>query len=73
MRQPLAQARAGQRSGTLSIFDDRLGRDVRLRRVRRRAQAATVLGAAVIIAAGLYIFLRERKLGREEAVVSPPA
>ena len=37
MRQPLAQARAGQRSGAVSIFDDRLGGDVRLRGVRRRA------------------------------------
>jgi hypothetical protein len=26
----------------------------------------------VIIGAGFYIFLRERKLGREETVVSPP-
>jgi drug/metabolite transporter (DMT)-like permease len=34
---------------------------------------ATILGAAIIIAAGFYIFLRERKLGREEAVVNPPA
>jgi len=34
---------------------------------------ATVVGAAIIIAAGLYIFLRERRLGREEAAVSPPA
>ena len=31
------------------------------------------LGAAVIIGAGLYIFLRERELGRTETVVSPPA
>ena len=36
-------------------------------------QGATVLGAAIIIAAGLYIFLRERRLGREETVVNPPA
>ncbi|HEX9469793.1 MAG TPA: DMT family transporter [Bradyrhizobium sp.] len=34
---------------------------------------ATILGAAIIIGAGLYIFLRERELGHEEAVVSPPA
>ena len=34
---------------------------------------ATILGAAIIIAAGLYIFLRERKLGREETAVNPPA
>jgi len=34
---------------------------------------ATILGAAIIIGAGLYIFLRERELGRDEAVVSPPA
>jgi drug/metabolite transporter (DMT)-like permease len=34
---------------------------------------ATVIGAAIIIAAGLYIFLRERRLGREETAVSPPA
>ena len=33
---------------------------------------ATIVGAAVIIGAGLYIFLRERALGREERVVSPP-
>jgi drug/metabolite transporter (DMT)-like permease len=35
-------------------------------------QMATIAGAAIIIGAGLYIFLRERKLGREEAAVSPP-
>src|SRR5260221_1602369 len=34
---------------------------------------ATILGAAIIIGAGLYIFLREREFGRDEAVVSPPA
>ena len=34
---------------------------------------ATILGAAIIIAAGLYIFLREKRLGREEAAVNPPA
>ncbi len=34
---------------------------------------ATIAGAAIIIGAGLYIFLRERKLGREESTVSPPA
>src|SRR3984893_4179319 len=32
----------------------------------------TIVGAAIIIGAGLYIFLRERELGRGEAVVSPP-
>jgi drug/metabolite transporter (DMT)-like permease len=31
------------------------------------------LGAIIIIGAGLYIFLRERALGRVEPVVSPPA
>ena len=35
-------------------------------------QPATILGAAIIIGAGLYIFLRERELGREETVVNPP-
>ena len=34
--------------------------------------AATAAGAAIIIGAGLYIFLRERDLGRGEDVVSPP-
>jgi len=34
---------------------------------------ATVIGAAIIIGAGLYIFLRERGLGREETAVNPPA
>src|ERR1700686_5226868 len=33
---------------------------------------STVIGAAIIVGAGLYIFLRERKLGRGEAVASPP-
>jgi drug/metabolite transporter (DMT)-like permease len=33
----------------------------------------TLAGAAVIIGAGLYIFLRERNLGRPETAVSPPA
>ncbi len=32
----------------------------------------TVAGAAIIIGAGLYIFLRERELGRDDTVVSPP-
>ena len=31
------------------------------------------LGAAIIIGAGLYIFLRERSLGRGATVVNPPA
>src|SRR6202051_3878005 len=35
-------------------------------------QPATILGAHIIIGAGIYIFLREQKLGREEATVSPP-
>jgi drug/metabolite transporter (DMT)-like permease len=33
---------------------------------------ATIVGAVIIIGAGFYIFLRERELGRGEAVVSPP-
>jgi drug/metabolite transporter (DMT)-like permease len=33
----------------------------------------TLVGAAIIIGAGLYIFLRERSLGREERAVNPPA
>ncbi len=32
----------------------------------------TIVGAAIIIGAGFYIFLREQRLGREETVVSPP-
>jgi drug/metabolite transporter (DMT)-like permease len=35
--------------------------------------ATTTLGAAIIIGAGIYIFLRERVLGRAETVVDPPA
>ena len=31
------------------------------------------VGAVIIIGAGLYIFLRERELGRNETVVNPPA
>ena len=34
---------------------------------------STLVGAAIIIGAGFYIFLREQQLGREEAVVNPPA
>src|ERR1700754_4263929 len=33
---------------------------------------ATIVGAAIIIGAGFYIFLRERELGRDEAMASPP-
>jgi len=33
---------------------------------------ATIAGAAIIIGAGLYIFLRERDLGRGETVINPP-
>src|SRR3954465_12291650 len=33
---------------------------------------ATIMGAAIIIAAGLYIFIREQRLGRVETEVSPP-
>ena len=36
-------------------------------------QPPTVIGAAIIIGAGFYIFLREQQLGREETVVNPPA
>ena len=35
--------------------------------------ASSIGGAAIIIGAGLYIFLRERKLGREDSAVNPPA
>jgi drug/metabolite transporter (DMT)-like permease len=34
---------------------------------------STIIGAAIIIGAGFYIFLREQKLGRKETVVNPPA
>ncbi|HLJ00233.1 MAG TPA: DMT family transporter [Bradyrhizobium sp.] len=34
---------------------------------------STALGAAIIVGAGLYIFLRERDLGRSEPVFNPPA
>jgi drug/metabolite transporter (DMT)-like permease len=33
---------------------------------------ATIAGAAIIIAAGFYIFLREQALGRGEAAIGPP-
>jgi drug/metabolite transporter (DMT)-like permease len=33
---------------------------------------ATIVGAAIIIGAGLYIFIREQRLGRGETTVSPP-
>ena len=32
----------------------------------------TVVGAAIIIAAGLYIFLREQKLGKQATKIDPP-
>jgi drug/metabolite transporter (DMT)-like permease len=34
---------------------------------------STAIGAAVIVGAGLYIFLRERQLGRADTVINPPA
>jgi drug/metabolite transporter (DMT)-like permease len=36
-------------------------------------QLSTAIGAVIVIAAGLYIFFRERQLGRAETMVSPPA
>jgi drug/metabolite transporter (DMT)-like permease len=36
-------------------------------------QLSTAIGAAVIVGAGLYIFLRERKLGRTDTVINPAA
>jgi drug/metabolite transporter (DMT)-like permease len=36
-------------------------------------QPATIVGAAIIIAAGIYIFFREQALGKEETAVNPPA
>lgn len=36
-------------------------------------QVATIVGAAIIIGAGFYIYLRERDLGRDVAEVNPPA
>ncbi|TYO66445.1 DMT family transporter [Bradyrhizobium hipponense] len=36
-------------------------------------QLATLVGAAIIIAAGFYIYLRERDLGRGAVDVNPPA
>ena len=73
MHQPFAETGAGQRRGALSIFDDRLGGDLRLCGVGRRAVDLDPVGAAIIIGAGFYIFLREQQLGREETVVNPPA
>lgn len=35
--------------------------------------SATLIGAAIIIGAGFYIFLREQALGREDPPVNPPA
>ena len=34
---------------------------------------ALLIGAVIIIAAGLYIFLREQRLGKAQAVVPPAA
>ena len=36
-------------------------------------QVATIVGAIIIIGAGIYIFLREQALGRPESAVNPPA
>ena len=35
--------------------------------------AATIVGAAIIIAAGIYIFFREQALGKQDSAVNPPA
>jgi drug/metabolite transporter (DMT)-like permease len=35
-------------------------------------QVSTIVGAAIIIGAGLYIFIREQQLGRGETTVNPP-
>jgi drug/metabolite transporter (DMT)-like permease len=35
-------------------------------------RVAMLIGAAVIIAAGIYIFVRERKVAKESALIEPP-
>jgi drug/metabolite transporter (DMT)-like permease len=73
LRQSLAQARAGERGGALPIFDDRLGGDLRLRGVRRRA----VLGhdhRRVDHHRRRPLHLRARAAARTRAApVNPPA
>jgi drug/metabolite transporter (DMT)-like permease len=36
-------------------------------------EVATIVGAAIIIGAGIYIFLREQALGKQEPAINPPA
>ena len=50
-----------------------MGGDLRFCGVGDVPSLSTLIGAAIIIGAGFYIFLREQKLGREETVVNPPA
>ena len=53
LHQPLAEAGAGQRRGAVSIFDDRLGGDLRLRRCSATCRRSRrIIGAAIIIGAG---------------------
>ena len=72
LRQPLAEACAGQHRGAVSVHHDRLGGAVRLCGVRRRAGRCMLAGAAIIIGAGLFIFLRERRLARRASFSEPP-
>jgi hypothetical protein len=73
LRQPIAETRTGERRGAVPVHAHRLGDRAGLFRVRRCARPATLAGAAIIIAAGLFIFWREQVRGRSvAAVVEPP-
>ena len=36
-------------------------------------QITTIIGAAIIITTGIYIFLHKQALGREDSAINPPA
>ena len=61
----------------LAAHSQEVPRDVRIGTFYDQSElvsaAAGSVRDAIIIGAGLYIYLRERDLGREEALVSPPA
>ena len=73
LRQPLAQARAGQHRGAVPVHDDRLGGAVRLSGVRRRAGRLRCSRAPRSSSVRVFIFLRERALARRGLVLRAAA
>ena len=73
LHQPLAQARARERRRAVPVHDADLGGALGYLVFGDVPDAPMLIGAAIIVASGLYIFWREQMAARETAFTPPPA